>query len=159
MNTNFSADVVLVEPKIPQNTGSIARTCAVLGCPLHLVEPLGFSLEDRYVRRAGMDYWKLVDVRIHKDIEAFYEANPEGNYFYFSKKGKKGYHTFDYSGRNYFIFGSETVGLPESLTVPNQDVCLRIPMLPGVRSLNLSNAVSIVLYEAFRQTGFPGLEI
>jgi tRNA (cytidine/uridine-2'-O-)-methyltransferase len=153
----FSAEVVLVEPEIPQNTGSIARTRAALGCRLNLIEPLGFSLENRYVRRAGLDYWPLVDVKCYPHIEAFFEANRDGRFFYFSKKVERSYHEAEFRGRVYLVFGKETAGLPEDFIAENLDRCYRVPMRAEARSLNLANTASIVLYEAFRQNGFPGL--
>ncbi len=155
---DFNAEVVLFEPEIPQNTGNIARTCAALGCPLHLIEPLGFSLEDRYLRRAGLDYWHLVEVTCYPNIETFFEANKQGTFFFVTRYGKRGYHEMNFQGRVYFIFGKETAGLPDSLTTQYPDACLRIPMRPEARSLNLSNTVALVLYEAFRQNGFPELQ-
>jgi tRNA (cytidine/uridine-2'-O-)-methyltransferase len=153
----FRLEVVLHEPEIPQNTGSIARTCAALGCPLHLIEPLGFSLDHKYIKRAGMDYWKLVDVKRYPDLETFFKINNEGRYCYFSKKTTRFYSEADYRGRIYIFFGKESLGLPESLLAQNQDNSFRLPMINGIRSLNLSNAVSIVMYEAFRQNNFPNL--
>jgi len=158
-NTGFSAEVVLLEPEIPQNTGNIARTCAALGCGLHLIEPLGFSLENRYLRRAGLDYWHLVDLKTYPDIGTFFEANPDGTYYFMTKNGTRGYHEIAFHGRVFFIFGKETVGLPGSLTAGNPGLCLRIPMREGARSLNLSNAVALVLYEAYRRNNFPGLSV
>ncbi|MCP5102701.1 MAG: tRNA (uridine(34)/cytosine(34)/5-carboxymethylaminomethyluridine(34)-2'-O)-methyltransferase TrmL [bacterium] len=155
----FSADVVLWEPEIPQNTGNIARTCAALGCRLHLIEPLGFSLEDRYLRRAGLDYWHMVEVNRYPDIETFFKTNSGGNYFFITKKGKRSFHEIEFRGPMYFIFGKETFGLPEDLIAEHPDRCLRIPMRAEARSLNLSNAVALVLYEAHRQNNFPGLLI
>jgi tRNA (cytidine/uridine-2'-O-)-methyltransferase len=157
--TQFKAEVVLLEPEIPQNTGSIARTCAALGCPLHLIEPLGFSLEDKYLKRAGMDYWHLVDVKCYPDIDAFFRENNDGRCLFFSKKVKKLYHEADYSGRVFLFFGKESLGLPESFLKKYRENCFRIPMLPHARSLNISNAVSVVLYEAYRQNGFGPLGI
>lgn len=155
----WRAGVVLVEPQIPQNTGSIARTCAVLGCALHLIEPLGFSLEDKYLKRAGLDYWHLLEVFTYPGLEDFFEKHPGGVYWYLSKKAGRGYHEVDFRspGPVYFFFGKETWGLPESLLAQHPDQSLRIPMRKDARSLNLSNTVALVLYEAFRQNGFPGL--
>jgi len=150
---------VLFEPEIPQNTGNIARTCAALGCTLHLIEPLGFSLEDKYLRRAGLDYWPMVDVKCYSNLEAFFETNSQGNYFYLTKKAKQSYHEAEFKGKTYFFFGKETWGLPASLISRHWQNCLRIPMQENARSLNLSNAVALVLYEAFRQNNFPGLRI
>jgi tRNA (cytidine/uridine-2'-O-)-methyltransferase len=153
----FRLDIVLHEPEIPQNTGSIARTCAALGCTLHLIEPLGFSLDDRYVKRAGMDYWHLVDVKRYPDLGSFLKINNTGRYYYFSKKTSRFYSEADYRGHVYLFFGKESWGLPEELLEQNRENSFRLPMVDGIRSLNLSNAVSIVMYEAFRQNNFPGL--
>ncbi len=158
-HNDFSAEVVLVEPEIPQNTGSIARTCAALGCPLHLIEPLGFSLEDKYLKRAGLDYWHLLEVKRYPDIETFFDTNKGGRFFFMTKKAKRSYHEIAFHGRMYFVFGKETMGLPDSLTAKHPDTCLRVPMRTEARSLNLSNTVALVLYEAYRQNGFPGLSI
>jgi tRNA (cytidine/uridine-2'-O-)-methyltransferase len=155
--SNFSVDVVLVEPEIPQNTGSIGRTCMALGSRLHLIEPLGFSLEDRFLKRAGLDYWPQVEVTCYPDLETFFKAHSEGTYYFLSKKAKKHYHHVSFQGKTYLFFGKETLGLPEELLARYRDQCIRIPMQPGARSLNLSNAVSVVLYEAYRQNGFLGL--
>lgn len=153
----FNVEVVLVEPEIPQNTGNIVRTCAALGCGLHLIEPLGFSLEDRYLRRAGLDYWPHVEIKCYPNIAAFFNANREGRLFFFSKKAARSYHEARFRGHVYLVFGKETAGLPEDLLASYPDDCFRIPMRSEARSLNLSNAAAIVLYEAFRQNGFPGL--
>ncbi len=155
----FAAHVVLVEPEIPQNTGNIARTCAALGCPLHLVEPLGFSLEDKYMRRAGLDYWHMLDVHRYPDLETFFEKNNEGDFALLSRKGTHGYHEIPFTKTTYFLFGKETYGLPDELIEKYREQCFRIPMRKDSRSLNLSNTVAIVMYEAYRQNGFPGLTI
>ncbi|MCP5052085.1 MAG: tRNA (cytidine(34)-2'-O)-methyltransferase [bacterium] len=157
LTVDFNVEVVLVEPEIPPNTGSIARICAALGCRLHLIEPLGFSLSDRHLRRAGLDYWHLVDVKCHPNLETFFKTNPAAQCFYFSKKARRSYHEADYRGRSYLFFGKESYGLPDRLIDEQQDHCYRIPMRTGARSINLSNAVSVVIYEAFRQNSFPGL--
>ena len=149
--------IVLVEPEIPQNTGNISRTCAVTGCVLHLVEPLGFSIDDRPLKRAGLDYWHLLDVRLYPGIEAFFGQNP-GRYHYLTKKAPRAYTEASFRDGDYLIFGKETKGLPESLLQRNPERCLRIPMREGARSLNLSNAVAVTVYEALRQTGFAGLQ-
>jgi tRNA (cytidine/uridine-2'-O-)-methyltransferase len=155
--TGFNANVVLVEPEIPQNTGNIARTCAALGCGLHLIEPLGFSLEDKYLRRAGLDYWHLLDVKCYPGIDSFFETHQEGRFFLFSKKARRSYYDADFHGRMYLFFGKETMGLPVSLIEKYPGDCFRIPMRPEARSLNLSNAVAVALYEAYRQgCGAPG---
>jgi len=153
----FEAHVVLVEPEIPQNTGNIARTCGALGCSLHLIEPLGFSLQNRYLRRAGLDYWHLLEVFRYPNLETFFKENAEGKYYFFSRKAQYNYHQTEYQGKSYFIFGTESVGLPSSLLNQYPDQCFRIPVRPQARSLNLANAVALVLYEAYRQNGFPGL--
>jgi tRNA (cytidine/uridine-2'-O-)-methyltransferase len=156
----FSAEIVLFEPEIPQNTGNIARTCAALGCRLHLIEPLGFSLEDKYLRRAGLDYWHLVEVTCCPNIEAFFVDHRDGRFIFLTKKARRNFYDADF--RNdmpmYFFFGKETMGLPPSLLARYPDDCFRLPMRSPARSLNLSNAAAVVLYEAFRQNGFPKLQ-
>jgi len=152
-------NVVLVEPEIPQNTGSIARTCAAIGVPLHLVKPLGFSLDDRYLKRAGMDYWHLVDVVHHKNLAEFLDLTQGADLRFITKKAARSYDTIDFSGEIYLVFGKETAGLPEEILKNNQDRCYRIPMRSEARSLNLASAVSIVAYEACRQNGFDRLKL
>ncbi|MCP4155237.1 MAG: tRNA (cytidine(34)-2'-O)-methyltransferase [bacterium] len=161
----FNAEVVLLEPEIPQNTGNIIRTCTALGCRLHLVEPLGFSMEDRYLRRAGLDYRLLADVKRYPGIDAFFEShgnhgNPDGKknaFFFLSRKGKHSFYDCEFQkeqekgGTVFFFFGRESVGLPDPLIEKYRDQCFRIPMRPGIRSLNIANAVAVVLYEALRQ--------
>ncbi len=156
-NHDFEAHVVLLEPEIPQNTGNIARTCMALDCPLHLIKPLGFSIGDKHLKRAGMDYWQQVDVRTYENLQQFYQMNPEGQFYYFSKKMKRYYHEPQFRGTCYFIFGKESWGLPEPLIEANRSQAFRIPMRRDARSLNLSNSVAVVLFEAFRQNGFPGV--
>ncbi|SES99665.1 tRNA (uridine(34)/cytosine(34)/5-carboxymethylaminomethyluridine(34)-2'-O)-methyltransferase TrmL [Anaerobranca gottschalkii] len=147
--------VVLVEPEIPQNTGNIARTCAATNTPLHLVEPLGFSLDDKYLKRAGLDYWDHVQIHRYKSLDHFFEVNKGGRFFYLTTKGKIGYHEVKFEKNDFLLFGKETKGLPEDLIYSNYDHAITIPMAPGkVRSLNLSNSVALVLYEALRQQGF-----
>ena len=153
----FKADVVLVEPEIPQNTGNIARTCAALGCPLHLIEPLGFSLDDRYLRRAGIDYWHLVNVKRYPGIDAFFEANNEGTYFFFSSRATKSFQTAEFRGMVYLIFGKESTGLSPVIIEKYTGDCYRLPMRKEVRSINLASAAAVALYEAFRQNDFPGI--
>lgn len=150
--------IVLVEPEIPQNTGNIARTCAVTGAVLHLVEPLGFSIEDRQLKRAGLDYWHLLDVRRYADLKEFFDQNPNGRYFYLTTKAKYAYTDMTFADGDYFLFGKETRGLPESLLMEHPERCIRIPMRAGTRSMNLSNSVAVTMFEALRQTGFVGLE-
>ncbi len=149
--------IVLIEPEIPQNTGNIARTCAATGSALHLVEPLGYSLDDRYLKRAGLDYWPLVNVRVHKDFAELLEAHPDGAFFYASTKAPRSYAQVAYPEDVFLVFGRESRGLPENLLSRVYDRCIRIPMVEGARSLNLSNSVAIVAYEALRQRGFDGL--
>ncbi len=149
--------VVLVEPEIPQNTGNIARTCAATGCPLHLVGPLGFSIEDKWVKRAGLDYWHLVDVQQHASLEELWAAYPTGTFWYLSTKAKHNYSEVAYGADDFLVFGKETKGLPEPLLAAQQQHAVRIPMRAEARSLNLANSVALVLYEALRQQGYPGL--
>lgn len=151
-------NIVLFEPEIPANTGNIARTCAVTGARLHLIEPLGFSLADKYLKRAGLDYWEYLDLTIYKDIEDFFERNPGANCYYLSTKGERPYAEVDYGEEDYLIFGPETRGLPMELMAPHWGNVLKIPMGERFRSLNLSNSAAIVLYEALRQNGFKGLK-
>lgn len=150
-------NIVLVEPEIPANTGNIARTCAVTGVQLHLVEPLGFSISDKHVRRAGLDYWPHLNVIVHKSLDDFF-ANTDGIYYYCSTKAKKYYHEVLFEEECYLLFGKETKGLPEHLIFDNPEQAIKIPMRNGLRSLNLSNSVSIIVYEALRQHGFVGLQ-
>ena len=147
--------IVLVEPEIPQNTGNIARTCAATGAVLHLIEPLGFEISDRYLKRAGLDYWQYLDLHIHPNLEDFFEKN-SGTYYFFTTKGKKNYTQVNYEGDVFLFFGKETKGLPESLLRENQESSVRLPMLPQIRSLNLSNSVAIAVYEVLRQWDFEG---
>ena len=146
--------VVLFEPEIPPNTGSVARLCAATLTPLHLIEPLGFKIDDKHLKRAGLDYWEFVDLHVHKSWDDFLSDAKPGRLLYFSKKAQRSYTSVRYEENDYLVFGPETRGLPEPMQAANADHSLRIPMLGrGVRSLNLSNAVSIVLYEALRQLG------
>lgn len=146
-------NIVLVEPEIPQNTGNIARTCAATGARLHLVKPLGFAIDDKSLKRAGLDYWHLLDVTVYENIDEFFLKNPDGNKWYLTTKGAKRYDQASFCDGDYFIFGKETKGLPEELLHDNYDHALRIPMIAEARSLNLSNSVAIVVYEAIRQNG------
>jgi tRNA (cytidine/uridine-2'-O-)-methyltransferase len=150
-------NIVLVEPEIPANTGNIARTCAVTGCSLHLVEPLGFSIEDKYLKRAGLDYWSLLDIHLYKNLAEFLQGKDPRFLFLATKKGSKSYSEINFPKGAYFLFGKETHGLPDSLLQTYPQQCLRIPMQEGVRSLNLSNSVAIFVYEALRQHHFSGL--
>lgn len=149
--------VVLVEPEIPPNTGNVSRTCAVTGTILHLVEPLGFSLAERHLRRAGLDYWDRLQLVVHKSLEAFFQWASKGKMWFFTTSGSRLYTDVAYGRDDYLLFGKETAGLPKWLLEKHPKQCLRIPMGKNIRSLNLSNSVAIVLYEALRQQGFPGL--
>lgn len=154
--------IVMVEPEIPQNTGNIARTCAAIGAKLHLVKPLGFEISDKYLKRAGLDYWDKLDIEIHENLQEFLEKYPpEENTMYFSTtKGKQCYSEMDYTKAEeiFLLFGKETKGLPEDLLQKYIKNTIRIPMREHLRSLNLSNSVAIVAYEVFRQVGFEHLE-
>jgi len=153
-----SLHVVLFRPEIPQNTGNIARTCAAVGAKLHLIKPLGFSLRDRYLKRAGLDYWSQVEVETHQDMEEFFSKAVGGNHVFLTKTGCKSHDKIPCLGDLFLIFGSETEGLPPELLDENRKRCFRIPMKAGARSLNLSNAVAVVVYETLRQRGYAGLE-
>ena len=152
-----SLNIVMVEPEIPQNTGNVARTCAATGASLHLVEPLGFRIDDKQLKRAGLDYWQYLDVHTYKNLEEFFEKN-NGPFFFFSTKAPHIYSEVDYPDGAYLVFGKETAGLPEELLHEHPDSCVRIPMIPEARSLNLSNSVAIGVYEVLRQWGFPELK-
>lgn len=151
-------NIVMVEPEIPQNTGNVARTCAATGARLHLVGPMGFAIDDRKLKRAGLDYWHLLDITCYDSLPDFFARNP-GNYYYFSTKAKHVYTELSYPDGCYLFFGKETAGLPEELLYRSPESCVRIPMLnhPDARSLNLSNSVAIGVYEVLRQWNFPGL--
>lgn len=150
-------NIVLVEPEIPQNTGNIARTCAATGARLHLVEPMGFKVDDKKLKRAGLDYWYLLDITYYKNIDDFFEKNAGGNFYYFSTKADRVYSEIEYPDNSYLVFGKETKGLPEDLLYKNHDTTVRIPMINDARSLNLSNSVAIGVYEVLRQWNFPTL--
>ena len=150
--------VVLIEPEIPQNTGNIARTCAATGCALHLVRPLGFEISDKYLKRAGLDYWDLVPVTVHENAAAFFAACPEdARFWFFTTKAPRAYTEADFGAGDYLVFGKETKGLDEELLVRHPASCVRIPMREEARSLNLSNSVAVAVYEGLRQNGFAGL--
>jgi tRNA (cytidine/uridine-2'-O-)-methyltransferase len=152
-------NIVLVEPEIPQNTGNIARTCAATGSKLHLVKPLGFKIDDSKLKRAGLDYWHLLDIEYHDSFEALQAAYPDGDYFYSTTKAKQKHTDVSYSKDCFIVFGKETAGLPKPLIDKNIEYCVRIPMLndADARSLNLSNSVAIVVFEALRQIEFPNM--
>ena len=149
--------IVLVEPEIPANTGNIARTCAVTGSSLHLVRPLGFSTDDRYLKRAGLDYWHLLDLHYHDSIEELLSAYAGAKFLFVTTRGKKFYSQFSYGPDDFLVFGRETRGLPVTLLERYPEWCARIPMINDARSLNLGNSVALVLYEALRQQGYPEL--
>lgn len=151
-------NIVLVEPEIPANTGNVARTCAVTGCRLHLVKPLGFSIDDKHLKRAGLDYWHLLDVHIYECLDDFLAASDPGLLFYATTKGEEPYTAVNYPAGAYLVFGKETKGLPGELLDSCPERCFRIPMRGEARSLNLSNSVAVIVFEAFRQHGFAGLE-
>lgn len=150
-------NIVMVEPRIPQNTGNVARTCAATGARLHLVGPMGFEIDDKKLKRAGLDYWHLLDITYYADINEFFEKT-NGEFYYFTTKAQKTYSDAAYPDGAYLIFGREDAGLPEDLLVKNPDSCVRIPMIDDARSLNLSNSIAIGVYEVLRQWNFPSLE-
>lgn len=151
-------NIVLVEPEIPQNTGNIARTCAATGARLHIVEPMGFKIDDKKLKRAGLDYWHLLDITFYKNLDDFFEKNKTGNFYFFTTKGRKVYSDVSYPDNSFLFFGKETKGLPEELLLKHPDTAVRVPMIGGARSLNLSNTVALAAYEVLRQWNFPELE-
>lgn len=151
-------NIVLVEPEIPQNTGNIARTCAVTGAALHLVGPMGFRIDDAKLKRAGLDYWHQLDITYYDSLDGFLEKNAGEATYFFTTKGKNCYSDVRYPKRVFLVFGKETRGLPEELLARHPETCVRMPMRPSLRSLNLSNAAAIAVYEVLRQRGFEGLE-
>ena len=151
-------NIVLVEPQIPQNTGNIARTCAATGASLHLIKPMGFTVDDKKLKRAGLDYWYLLDITYYDGLEDFYSKHPDGNFFYLTTKGTHIYSDAEFPDNTYLFFGREDAGLPEELLKANPDTSLRVPMIGEARSLNLSNSVAIAVYEVLRQQNFKGLE-
>lgn len=150
-------NIVLHEPEIPANTGNIGRTCVATGTRLHLIRPLGFSLDEKMLRRAGLDYWKDLDVRVYEDYEDFLRKNPGAKVYYATTKARRAYTHAAFEPDCYLMFGKESAGIPEELLVEHEETCIRIPMIGETRSLNLSNAVAIVLYEALRQNDFEGM--
>ena len=148
-------NIVLYSPEIPQNTGNISRTCAVTGARLHIIKPIGFEISDRTLKRAGLDYWDKLDVTYYDNYEDFVSKNKDGEFFFFTQKGRTCYTDVEYPDGAYLIFGRESVGLPEELICQNADKTVRIPMLETLRCLNLSNSVAIAAYEVLRQKGFP----
>ena len=149
--------IVLVEPEIPQNAGNIARTCGATGTCLHLIRPLGFEVSDKYLKRAGLDYWHLVDIRYYDSFEELQAKYPDARFFYFTTKALHRHSDIAFRDGDFLVFGKETKGLPEELLMQNEETCLRIPMREAARSLNLGNSVAIALYEALRQSDYPDL--
>lgn len=152
-------NIVLLEPEIPANTGNIGRTCVATGTKLHLIEPLGFHLDEKSIKRAGMDYWDKLDVTRYINYAEFLEINKPKRIFMATTKAHQTYAEVTYEPDDYIMFGKESAGIPEEILVDNEETCVRIPMIGETRSLNLSNSVAIVLYEAFRQQGFEGLNV
>lgn len=152
-------NIILHQPEIPANTGNIGRTCVATNTVLHLIEPLGFRLNEKEIKRAGMDYWEHLDVRRYINFEEFLEKNPGAKIYMATTKAHKSYTEVEFGPDDYIMFGKESAGIPEEILVDYEDTCIRIPMLPKIRSLNLSNSVSIVLYEALRQNDFAGMQM
>lgn len=150
--------IVLHQPEIPQNTGNIGRTCVATNTSLHLIEPLGFRLNEKEIKRAGMDYWEKLDVTRYIDYADFKEKHPDAKVWMATTKAKKSYTEVSFGMDDFLMFGKESAGIPEEILVDNEEYCIRIPMGENIRSLNLSNSVAIVLYEALRQNNFAGLE-
>jgi len=150
-------NIVLHEPEIPQNTGNIARTCAAIGASLHLIRPLGFTVDDKKLKRAGLDYWHALDITYYNDINDFFSQHNQSQVFYFSTKAPQKYTDVIYPSPVYLMFGKESAGLPENLLKENKKHCVRLPMRDGLRSLNLSNSVAVAAYEVLRQRNFDGL--
>lgn len=153
-----SLNIVLVEPQIPQNTGNIARTCAATGARLHIVKPMGFAIDDKKLKRAGLDYWHLLDITYYESLGEFFEKNPGGSFYYFTTKSKNIYSDVSYPNNCYIVFGREDAGLDEKLLYDNYPSCVRVPMIDKARSLNLSNTVALAAYEVLRQWKFPQLK-
>lgn len=155
----MTLNIVLVEPEIPQNTGNIVRTCSLTNTILHLVKPLGFSVEDKYLKRAGLDYWHLVDIKYYENFKELLDKYPDGSFYYATTKGKNTYTNVTYVEDSFIVFGKETKGLPEDIIKNHWDKTIKIPMRKdSKRSLNLANSVNIILFEALRQLNFPYLE-
>lgn len=158
---DLAIHIVLYQPLIPANTGNVARSCAGTGVKLHLIRPLGFSTDDKMLKRAGLDYWEHVDLHYYDGLQELFDCYPNGVFYYITKFGAQTHTSYDYSDKDkdhFFVFGQETKGLPKELIEQNPDHCLRIPMNDHIRSLNLSNTAAILMYEALRQQNYPGLE-
>ncbi|MCD8327181.1 MAG: tRNA (cytidine(34)-2'-O)-methyltransferase [Lachnospiraceae bacterium] len=151
-------NIILHQPEIPQNTGNIGRTCVATATTLHLIEPLGFRLDEKQLKRAGMDYWEHLEVYRYMNFQEFMEKHPDAKIWYATTKARRAYTEASFSPDGYIMFGKESAGIPEEILVEHEETCIRIPMLPRIRSLNLSNSVAIVLYEALRQQNFENLE-
>ncbi len=151
-------NIALIEPEIPQNTGNISRTCAAIGATLHLVKPMGFTIDDKKLKRAGLDYWDKLDIRYYENLQEFLTVNRDAPMFFFSTKAPRRHTDVTYPKGSILVFGKESAGLPEWLLQENPDSCVRIPMRENLRSLNLSNAAAIGIYEVLRQRDFEGLE-
>lgn len=154
----MSFNIVLHEPEIPQNTGNIARTCAVTGSRLHIIKPTGFEITDKNLKRAGLDYWHLLDITYYENLDDFFANHPGASCYFSTTKAPQSYSDAVYRDGDYLMFGKETAGLPEQLLFQNRERCIRIPMISEARSLNLANSVAVVVYEALRQTGFSALK-
>ncbi len=150
-------NIVLVEPEIPSNTGNIVRTCAATGARLHIIKPMGFTPDDKKLKRAGLDYWKYMDITYYENIDDFFQKT-DGQYYYFTTKGRHTHSDVEYKDNCYLLFGKETKGLPEELLVKNEERCVRLPMMGEIRSLNLSNTVCVAVYEVLRQWDYPELQ-
>lgn len=152
-------NVVLLEPEIHMNTGNIGRTCVAAGARLHLIEPLGFRLDEKMIKRAGLDYWEQLDLHVYENFSDFLDKNPGCSLFMASTKAPRDYSQVKYTPESYIMFGKESAGIPEEILAKHPDQAIRIPMMPSIRSLNLANSVAIVLYEALRQNDFPGMQM
>ena len=150
-------NIVLIEPEIPQNTGNISRTCAATGARLHLVKPFGFEINDKHLKRAGLDYWQYLDITYYENQAEFFEKNKDAKFFFFTTKALYRHSDVQYPDKAFLVFGKETKGLPEELLLENKESCVRIPMIEEARSLNLSNAVAVATYEVLRQWDYPSL--
>ena len=155
---NKMLNIVLLEPEIPANTGNIGRTCCATGAKLHLIEPLGFQINEKALKRAGMDYWDKLNLEVYESYDDFCKKNPDAKIYYATTKAPNKYSEVNYESDCFIMFGKESAGIPEKILVENQETCVRIPMNKEIRSLNLSNSVAIVLYEALRQNDFVGME-
>lgn len=153
----MSMNIVLVEPEIPQNTGNIVRTCAATGARLHIVKPMGFEIDDKKLKRAGLDYWHFLNIKYYENLDDFFGQNQDSRFFYLSSKGTASYTDVEFKDGDFLLFGKETKGLPEKLLIEHPERSIRIPMISDARCLNLSNSVAIVVYEALRQNNFKSL--